>query len=269
MATCYRHPNRETGVSCSNCGKPICPDCMTATPVGMRCPDCSRQRTQTRSLQSLAVDPIATYVLIALNVLIFFGVASSPGAENDLTLFASGRFVFGGPLHGVAEGEYWRLISTGFLHVEYWHVGLNMLALYWLGRMIEPALGHARFVAIYLTSLLTGSLLVLILQPNIETLGASGAVYGLLGAAIVMARNRDIDLIQSGLLPILGLNFVITLLFGFSLAAHVGGLVGGLVVTFVVEELAKRRRTSTVPAVAFCALVSVASIAGSIYVASN
>ena len=269
MATCYRHPNRETGVSCSNCGKPICPDCMTATPVGMRCPDCSRQRTQTRSLQSLAVDPIATYVLIALNVLIFFGVASSPGAENDLTLFASGRFEFGGPLHGVAEGEYWRLISTGFLHVEYWHVGLNMLALYWLGRMIEPALGHARFVAIYLTSLLTGSLLVLILQPNVETLGASGAVYGLLGAAIVMARNRDIDLIQSGLLPILGLNFVITLLFGFSLAAHVGGLVGGLVVTFVVEELAKRRRTSTVPAVAFCALVSVASIAGSIYVASN
>ena len=101
-----------------------------------------------------------------------------------------------------------------------------MLALYWLGRMIEPALGHVRFVAIYLTSLLTGSLLVLILQPNVETLGASGAVYGLLGAAIVMARNRDIDLIQSGLLPILGLNFVITLLFGFSLAAHVGGLRG-------------------------------------------
>jgi membrane associated rhomboid family serine protease len=269
MATCYRHPNRETGVSCSNCGNPICPDCMTATPVGMRCPDCSRQRTQTRLLQSLAVEPIATYVLIALNVLIFFGVASSPGAENDLTLFASGRFEFGGPLHGVAEGEYWRLISTGFLHVDYWHIGLNMLALYWLGRMIEPALGHVRFVAIYLTSLLTGSLLVLILQPNVETLGASGAVYGLLGAAIVMARNRDIDLVQSGLLPILGLNFVITLLFGFSLAAHVGGLVGGLVVTFVVEELAKRRRTSTVPAVAFCALVSVASIAGSIYVASN
>ena len=159
MATCYRHPNRETGVSCSNCGNPICPDCMTATPVGMRCPDCSRQRTQTRSLQSLAVDPIATYVLIALNVLIFFGVASSPGAENDLVavrLRASTQF--GGPLHGVAEGEYWRLISTGFLHVELWHIGLNMLALYWLGRMIEPALGHARFVAIYFTSLLTGSL---------------------------------------------------------------------------------------------------------------
>jgi membrane associated rhomboid family serine protease len=269
MATCYRHPNRETGVSCSNCGNPICPDCMTATPVGMRCPDCAKQRTPTRTLQSLAIDPIATYVLMAINVLVFFGIRSSAGADNDLTLFASGRFEFGGELHGVAEGEYWRLITSGFAHTEFWHIGFNMLALYWLGRMIEPALGHARFVAIYLTSLLTGSLAVLIMQPNVETLGASGAVYGLLGAAVVMARNREIDLMQSGLIPIIALNFVITIVFGFSLAGHVGGLIGGLVVTFVVEELAKRRRNSTVPAVAFCALVSVAAIAGSIYVASN
>ena len=144
-----------------------------------------------------------------------------------------------------------------------------MLALFWLGRMIEPALGHVRFVAIYLTSLFTGSLVVLIFQPNVETLGASGAVYGLLGAAIVMARNRDISLVQSGLLPILGLNFVITIFFGFSLAGHVGGLLGGLVATYVVEELARRRRNSTVPAVAFCALLSVAAIAGSIFAASN
>ena len=89
MATCYRHPNRETGVSCSNCGNPICPDCMTATPVGMRCPDCARQRTPTRTLQSLAVDPIATYVLIALNVLIFVGVPRAR-REHDYSLFALG-----------------------------------------------------------------------------------------------------------------------------------------------------------------------------------
>ena len=218
MATCYRHPNRETGVSCSNCGKPICPDCMTPTPVGMRCPDCAGQRTRTRPLQSLAVDPIATYVLIALNVPMFVGVSASSGAYHDYTLFASGRFEFGGPLHGVAEGEYWRLSTSGFLHTELWHIGFNMLALFWLGRMIEPALGHVRFVAIYLTSLFTGSLVVLIFQPDVETLGASGAVYGLLGAAIVMARNRDISLVQSGLLPILALNFVITIYYGFSLA---------------------------------------------------
>jgi membrane associated rhomboid family serine protease len=269
MATCYRHPNRETGVSCSNCGKPICPDCMTSTPVGMRCPDCSKQRTQTRSLQSLAVDPIATYVLVALNVLMFVGVSASAGAYHDYSLFASGFVPGGTEIEGVAEGQYWRILTSGFLHTELWHIGFNMLALFWLGRMIEPALGHTRFVAIYLTSLFTGSLVVLIFQPDVETLGASGAVYGLLGAALVMARNRDISLVQSGLLPILALNFVITIYYGFSLAGHAGGLLGGLVATYVVEELARRRRTSTVPAVAFCAVLSVAAIAGSIFAASS
>jgi membrane associated rhomboid family serine protease len=257
MATCYRHPNRETGVSCSNCGRPICPDCMTATPVGMRCPECSRQRTPVRTLRSMAVDPIVTYVLVAINVAMFIGANSSPQTSNDLKL--------NGP--AVADGEWWRLITTGFLHEEIWHVGFNMLALYWLGRMIEPALGHARFLAIYMASLLTGSLAVILMQPDVNTLGASGAIYGLLGAAIVMARNREIDLMQSGLIPILALNFGITLLFGFSLAAHVGGLIGGLVVTFVVEELAKRRRASVVPAVIFCAVVAVAAFAGSIVAA--
>ena len=144
MATCYRHPSRETGVSCSNCGNPICPDCMTATPVGMRCPDCARQKTPTRSLQSMAVEPIATYVMIALNVAVFVGARSSVQAQSDLILF--------GP--AVADGDYWRLITSGFLHVELMHIALNMLSLFWLGRMIEPALGHVRFVAIYLVSLL-------------------------------------------------------------------------------------------------------------------
>jgi membrane associated rhomboid family serine protease len=248
MATCYRHPSRETGVSCSNCGNPICPDCMTPTPVGMRCPECARQKTQTRSLQSIAVEPIATYVLIALNVAIFVGARNSVQATNDLLLF--------GP--SVADGEYWRLITSGFLHVEFLHVALNMLSLFWLGRMVEPALGHARFVAIYLVSLLGGSLGVMILSPDEATLGASGAIYGLLGAAIVMARNRNISLIQSGLLPILALNFALTLTVpNISLGGHVGGLIGGLVATFVVEQLSLRRRNSLVPAVVSCAVLAV------------
>jgi membrane associated rhomboid family serine protease len=271
MATCYRHPNRETGVSCSNCGNPICPDCMTSTPVGMRCPDCAKQRTQTRTLQSLTVEPIATYVLIALNVLLFIGAQSADWVYWEFVLFGPGGFDVQdvGVVTGVAEGSYWRLLTSGFLHMEIWHIGLNMLALYWLGRMIEPALGHARYLGIYFASLFSGSLVVMLMQPDVRTLGASGAVYGLLGAAIVMARNRDIDLVQSGLLPILGLNFVITLVFGFSLAGHVGGLLGGLLATFVVEELAKRRRRSTIPAVVFCAALSAAAIAGSIAVASG
>jgi membrane associated rhomboid family serine protease len=250
MATCYRHPSRETGVSCSNCGNPICPDCMTATPVGMRCPDCARQKTQTRSLQSIAVEPIATYVLIAINVAIFVGARSSVSARNDLILY--------GPL--VADGDYWRLITSGFLHVEITHILLNMLSLFWLGRMIEPALGHARFVGIYLASLLAGSLGVILISNDEATLGASGAIYGLLGAAIVMARNRNISLIQSGLVPILVLNFALTItLPGISLGGHVGGFIGGLVSTYLVEQLAIRRQSSTGPAVAACAVVGVAA----------
>jgi membrane associated rhomboid family serine protease len=269
MATCYRHPSRETGVSCSNCGNPICPDCMTPTPVGMRCPDCAKQKTPVRNLRTLAVDPIATYVLIAINVLVFFGAQTSIEAQNDLLLFDSGVYFIGGPEHGVAAGEWWRLLTSGFLHTEYWHIGMNMLSLYWLGRLIEPALGHARFVAIYLTSLFGGSLMVLLIASDTSVQGASGAIYGLLGAAIVMARNREVDLVQSGLLPILALNFVLTLLFGFSLAGHVGGLLGGLVATFGVEEFAKRRRNSTALAVGYCVVLSAAAIAGSLYAAYN
>jgi membrane associated rhomboid family serine protease len=259
MATCYRHPSRETGVSCSNCGNPICPDCMTATPVGMRCPDCARQKTQTRSLQSVAVEPIATYVLVALNVAVFFGASRSNQAQSDLILF--------GP--AVADGDYWRLLTSGFLHVQVVHILLNMLSLFWLGRMIEPALGHVRFVAIYLVSLLAGSLGVMILSPNDLTLGASGAIYGLLGAAIVMARNRQISLIQSGLLPILAINFIFTLSVpGISLGGHLGGLIGGLVSTYVVEQLAMRRRgDTTVFAVAACVVLGLIAAIASVSIA--
>jgi membrane associated rhomboid family serine protease len=260
MATCYRHPNRETGVSCSNCGRPICPDCMTPTPVGMRCPECSQQKTKVQNLRSMAVEPIATYILLAINVAVFFGVQSSGTAADQMVLF--------GPY--VADGDYWRLISSGFLHIEIFHVIMNLLALFWLGRMIEPALGHARFVAIYVVSLLTGSLGVLLLSWDSPTLGASGAVYGLLGAAIVMARNRNIGLMQSGLLPILALNLGITFLIpNISIGGHIGGLVGGMLTTFVIEELSQRRRNSLPLAIASSVLIGIVAVAASLFVASN
>jgi membrane associated rhomboid family serine protease len=259
MATCYRHPNRETGVSCSNCGNPICPDCMTPTPVGMRCPDCAKQKTRTQTLQSMHVEPIATYVLVAINVAIWF---ATQGAANTYE-----RLVLWGPF--ISDGDYYRLITAGFLHTETWHILLNGLALFWLGRMIEPALGHGRFLAIYFASLLCGSLGVMILSPETPTLGASGAVYGLLGAAIVMARNRNIDLIQSGLVPILVLNLGLTVLLSnqLSLGGHVGGLIGGLVATFAVEEIARRRRSSFVPGIVACVVIGAAAVAGSIALA--
>src|SRR4051794_17754724 len=144
MATCYRHPNRETGVSCSSCGNPICPDCMTPTPVGMRCPDCSRDRTPVRTLRSMQADPTATYVLIAVNVLLFIG--SSAGGSS-LTGGPGGSVAADLALYGpaVSDGDYWRLITGGFMHAGLIHIAFNMYILYWLGTMLEPALGHVKF----------------------------------------------------------------------------------------------------------------------------
>ena len=259
MAVCYRHNDRETGVSCSNCGNPICPDCMTPTPVGMRCPDCSKQRTPVRTLRSMAVDPTATYVLIAINVLVHFGSRSSGGREvyGDLVLY--------GPLVGPG-GEWWRLLSAGFLHGDQFHLLMNMVALFFLGRMIEPALGHVRFLGLYFASLLTGSFGAVLLSPDDPVVGASTAIFGLFGAAILMARNRGVDLMASGLLPILGLNQLSTFFPGFniSIGGHLGGLAGGLVAALALEALAKRR--SVVPAVAACAVIGLASVVAAIAV---
>src|SRR5689334_18825029 len=120
MATCYRHPQRETGVSCSNCGNPICPDCMTPTSVGMRCPECAAQKTKVKTMRQVHSDPRVTYALIAINVIAFlasgqFGFQASGGSQ----VFNKGALF--GPL--VDDGEYWRLITSGFLHAGLLHIG--------------------------------------------------------------------------------------------------------------------------------------------------
>jgi membrane associated rhomboid family serine protease len=253
MAVCYRHKDRETGVSCSNCGNPICPDCMTATPVGMRCPECSRQKTPVRTMRDVHADPTVAFVLIAINVLMYFGQQASPGNSvyRDFVLY--------GPL--VADGEWWRLLTAGFLHGGLFHLLLNMYALYFLGRMLEPALGHVRFAGLYFASLLAGSFGAVLLSPETPVVGASTAIFGLFGAAIVMARNRGIDLMASGLLPILLLNLAITFFPGFniSIGGHLGGLVGGVLAAIAIEEFSKRR-SSPVGAVLVCAAIAVGSV---------
>jgi membrane associated rhomboid family serine protease len=269
MATCYRHPNRETGVSCSNCGNPICPDCMTPTPVGMRCPDCARQKTPVRTMRSMHADPTVTYVLIAVNVLLFVGasggglaIGSGGGtsAFRDLALF--------GPAIGQGH-EYWRLITSGFMHAGLLHIFFNMYVLLWLGRMLEPALGHVRFAALYFASLLSGSFGALLLSPNALTVGASGAVFGLMGGAFVFQRLRGIDPMQSGIGPVilinLGLSFVIS---NISIGGHLGGLVGGALAAYAMEQLARRRAGVALP-VAACVAVAAVAVAGSLAVAGS
>jgi membrane associated rhomboid family serine protease len=256
MAVCYRHKDRETGVSCSNCGNPICPDCMTPTPVGMRCPECSRQRTEVRTMRDVHADPTVAYVLIAVNVLMYFG--QQAGADNSVYR----DFVLYGPL--VADGEWWRLLTAGFLHGGLFHLALNMYALYFLGRMLEPALGHVRFGAIYFAALLAGSFGAVLVSPDTPVVGASTAIFGLFGAAIVMARNRGIDIMASGLGPILILNLVITFLPGLniSIGGHLGGLVGGVLAALAVEALSKRR--SPAVAVLVCAAIAIASVVAAV-----
>jgi membrane associated rhomboid family serine protease len=264
MATCYRHPSRETGVSCSNCGNPICPDCMTATPVGMRCPDCAGKRQRVQTLRSMHVDPIVTYVLIGVCVLMYLGSGASIGSGGNTRVFVD--FALYGP--AVAAGDYWRLITAGFLHSGILHLGFNMWILYWLGTMLEPALGHARFLALYMASLLAGSFGALLVSPNAVTVGASGAVFGLMGAAFVMQRARGIDPMQSGLGPVILLNLALSFVISnISIGGHIGGLIGGAVAGFAMEWLARRRPGVAAPVVA-CVVIGAASAAAAIAVAS-
>ena len=258
MATCYRHPSRETGVSCSNCGKPICPDCMTATPVGMRCPDCAGRRQRVQTLRSMHVDPTVTYVLIALCVLMFLGSGASLGSGG------STRVYFDLSLTGpdVSDGQYWRLITAGFLHSGLLHIGFNMYILYWLGTMIEPSLGHARFLALYLTSLVAGSFGALLVSPDARTVGASGAVFGLMGAAFVMQRARGIDPMQSGIGPVILFNLVLSFVIpNISIGGHIGGLVGGAAAGFAMEWLTGRRPGLAAPIAACVAIGAAAAVA--------
>ena len=263
MATCYRHPSRETGVSCSNCGNPICPDCMTATPVGMRCPDCAGRRTKVHTLRSMRADPTATYVLIAINVLMFVAA----GAGGSWITGGNGRsavfqdFALYGPAVNIGH-DYYRLITSGFLHSGLLHIGFNMYILYWLGTMLEPPLGHARFVALYFTSLVSGSFGALLFSPHAFTVGASGAVFGLMGAAFVMQRARGIDPMQSGIGPIILLNLAISFLVpNISIGGHLGGLLGGAAAAFAMDRLAGVRRGVVLPVAACLAIGAVAAVA--------
>jgi membrane associated rhomboid family serine protease len=217
---------------------------MISTPVGMRCPECARQRPQVRPVNVRSFgggsEP-ATYVLIGLNVLVFLAEMLGGGSATD----ASGSLIRDAGLNAVAvnaDGEWWRIITAGFLHAGLLHLAFNMFALYVLGTLLEPAVGTARFVAIYMVSLLAGSCGALVLDPLVNTVGASGAVFGLMSAAFIMARHRGLEQVASQI----GLYVVINLVFTFSVSnisvgAHIGGLIGGAAAALVVAFFERRR----------------------------
>jgi membrane associated rhomboid family serine protease len=276
MATCYRHPNRETAVACSNCGRSICPDCMTTTPVGMRCPECAGQRTKVRTMRTISTQGYrVTQVLILINVIVFlaegsgaFTLTSTGGSWLISHGFLVAPYVRSVALPPVPDGEYYRLLTSGFLHVDILHIASNMYVLYWVGRLLEPAIGRMRFVAIYFTGLLAGSLGVLIVSPLSPTLGASGAIFGLMGAAFAEAQRRGADPVRNQLVMLIVLNLVITVsLPGISIGAHVGGLIGGGLVTLGFQQ-ADRLRSQAV-GWAVCSAIAVVCVAGSILAANS
>jgi len=241
---------------------------MTPTPVGMRCPECSRQKTKVRTAATIRRDPQLTYVLMAINVIAFVAMSLGGGGLDGRggTVYSNG-FLFG-PY--VADGEWWRIVSSGFLHAGLLHLAFNMYFLYFLGTLMEPEIGKLRFAAIYLVSLLGGSFGALLVSPDAVTVGASGAVFGLMGAAILAMRARGVDPMQSGLGITLLLNLGITFLIpNISIGGHIGGLVAGGIVGYFMFEIADRRRISMTPVLGLCAVLAVALAVACVAVASS
>jgi len=269
MDVCYRHPGRETAVSCSNCGRPICPDCMTSTSVGMRWPECSRQRADVRRPPAVGGgEPMLTYVLIGIIVLVQLGAMAS-GANATGSRFGGSQLIADGAVSrpAVADGEFWRLLTSGFLHAGLLHLMFNAFALYVLGTMLEPAIGRLRFAVIYFVSLFAGSFGALLVEPDALTVGASGAIFGLMGAAVVVMRNRGINPMESGLGLWLGINLVFTFAIpGISIGGHIGGLIGGAVAAALMFDLRDLVRMPPFLPVLLAAGLGAAAVIGSIVV---
>jgi membrane associated rhomboid family serine protease len=241
-ATCYRHPNREAGRRCTRCGKWACTDCLVQASVGSHCIDCAKQdrpNVTTRARYWNARQPtLVTYALMAINVAVFLwlGIQDSSAFSSGRTL-TQGQFDLGlaGPLIERGSWTEWsRLVTSGFIHFGVIHVAFNMLLLFQLGQLLEPAIGRVRFGLLYFAALLGGSAGALILQPNSIHGGASGAVFGLMGAAFVGLRNRGINPFSTGIGTTLILNLLITFTIpGISIGGHIGGILGGAAVGYV------------------------------------
>lgn len=228
--TCYRHPDRETGVRCIRCDRPICPECMTPASVGFQCPECVREgRKSVRQARTIAgarvtADSPVTRLLLGVNVGVFLLLFFSAGG-NLVRRFAMQ------PAAIALDHEYYRLLTAAFLHQEIWHIGFNMYALLLLGDQVERVLGRWRYVALYFAAALGGSTASYFFgQPNVSSIGASGAIFGLFGALFVIQRRLGGDTSQIMVILLLNL-FLGFAIPGIDWRAHVGGLVTGAVIT--------------------------------------
>lgn len=257
---CYRHPKRESYVLCQRCGRTICPECQTQAAVGVQCPECVREgqasvprvKSPLRAAFSKgSTKPVVTWTIIAVSV-VLFALQNIPVIGNYVSSYGAYRPVY-------TELLPWTMITSIFLHWSILHILFNMYSLFIIGPPLERLLGRGRFIALYLISGFGGSVAVLLLAPASLVAGASGAIFGLLGAFFVIQRRLGGTNVQ--LLVIVGLNLVIGFIPGLNISwqAHVGGLIAGAAVAFIFTRTRQPGQRNT--QILMVSLVAVALVA--------
>jgi membrane associated rhomboid family serine protease len=252
VPTCFRHPGRETYVSCVRCGRPACPDCLRSAAVGQQCVDCIRgsnrdgREARTAFGGRVVTGPVVTWALVGINVLLYLVVLARPSLIEDLGMLGLGRGS-NGALIGVGAGQWYRLITSAFVApgglggLGFLDIAFNMWALIVIGPALERMLGSARYLLVYLLSAIGGAVMLYYLAPGTLALGASGAVFGLFGAWFVVSRRLRLD--SRGIVGLIVINLVL----GFVVPRiawqdHIGGLITGAVITAAYAYAPRSRR---------------------------
>jgi membrane associated rhomboid family serine protease len=259
-------------VSCVRCGRPACPDCLRSAAVGQQCVECVRDGSRgSRSAGTVfGGRPTAaarvTWVLVGLNVLLYLVELAHPSIANDWAMLGRAQITSGGPLQGVAEGQWYRLITSAFLPppglsgLGPLDIAFNMWALILVGPALERLLGHVRFLTVYLVSAIGGSVMFYLIGPtNVEALGASGAIFGLFGAWFVVARRLRLD--SRWIVTVVVLNLVLGFVVpGIAWQAHVGGILAGGLLT-AAYAYAPRTNRALIQGAATVAVLAILALA--------
>jgi len=235
LPACYRHPGRHTGLRCTRCDRPTCPECLRDASVGQQCVECVNEgqrgmrRPVTVAGGRMAQRPVLVYLLIAVNLVIFaITVVQAGSVANNADSPLFNEWVTW-PRAAALNGEWWRVVTGGFLHYGFIHIAVNMLSLWMLGRDLERILGRVRFAAVYFLSLIGGSVAVMLFSdPDTGAAGASTALYGLMGCYLIAILRLKLN--PRPILITLAVNVFITFSIpGISITGHFGGLVVGAI----------------------------------------
>lgn len=258
---CYRHPDRQSFVLCQRCLRTICPECQTPAAVGVVCPECMNEQRRSATpaqkkaarrshLQPVAVRdsrPLATYAIIGITTLVYL-ITLIPGFGQSVERMLMFNSAFVAPVWGTPF-EPWRLLTVVLVHGSFLHIALNMLVLFMMGSSLEPLLGRWRFIVLYVLAAIGGSVAVALLAPLTWVVGASGAIFGMFGALLVIGRHIGANI--RGIVIVIAINFALPFVFALvgaissgsfaaaleavriSWQAHLGGFIVGAAVGFI------------------------------------